>query len=178
MDSSKVNGIRVDSRAYAVIFKLLALVTFAGTLYVAFKVSDFGSQLGVTASNNPATWIVLVVGIFSSLMLASVGLILNMLCAIFDRLDFPALLPPANLTSFNSNVPLIPADGSSANLIGSAMAPQSPETTPGYNPRATKSPKREAPDLSSNQKTSLTDYEKPKSKLWMQLTKERHFFND
>lgn len=76
---------RANSRPWGQFFQVLALLTFAATIYGTFKVSALGSEIGIGAIHDPLTWFVFLGGAFASLMLAGFGQTLGMLCAIYDR---------------------------------------------------------------------------------------------
>jgi len=172
MNERTSEGIRANSRVVGIAFQVLAILTFGGTIILAFKVANLGSEVGVQPSNDPAPWIIFVAGAFASLLMTGVGSTLGMLCAIYDRQV--------------SNRPLLSGERNSPPTLStpsprvSAVIPSAPPPIVNESYRITP-PSDSWPKPSNAQPTKAqvpSGPTKKKSGLWEQLTKERHFFKD
>ncbi len=85
MEKAESQGLWGTAYALSLLLRLSGLLTLVGTFYVAKRVSQAGSSFGITPSNDPATWVVLVGGIFATLMIEAAGFTLAMLCVIYER---------------------------------------------------------------------------------------------
>jgi hypothetical protein len=86
MGEATSEAVRGNARVVGVLLQCLSLVTLIATFIVAIAIAQQGQQLlGLTATHDPAPWIVLAAGVIASLMFAGLGYALGMLCAIYDR---------------------------------------------------------------------------------------------
>ena len=156
---------RAGARIFGSIFQFLAVFALLGTIWATAEVASLGSQIGIDGTKDPATWIVLVSGLFVSCVLAGFGYTLGMLCAIYDRQSMHApvavVAPKAIPTSYSLIRPTY-------YTIPTMMStkPQ-PEPTP--------------PIQRDGSVSIQSDVEQPttpvarRNILWEWLTRERHF---
>src|ERR1039458_9429567 len=76
---------RGGARFFGIIFQFLAVGALFGTLAITAYVTHLGTEIGINGTRDPLTWIVLVSGLFVTCVLAGLGYILGILCAIYDR---------------------------------------------------------------------------------------------
>jgi hypothetical protein len=136
------------------------VVTLVATFIVAMVIAQQGQQLlGLTATHDPAPWIILAAGVSASLMFAGLGYSLAVLCAIYDR---QGTLDPARGGTSSSALKPQSTDWRAARSLDvvsrAAPAPTAIATTPGENVSA----------------TSVNAPVVPQGALWGALTKERH----
>ena len=156
---------RAGAATLGVTLELLSIVTFAGTIWATFKVAELGTQIGISSTNDPASWFVFGAGLFISSVLLGIGYTLTFLCAIYDRQKSRSsgVGGPDRATSGR-----IPNEAKkyrqSHSLVNSEEAPAPP-------PPAVKS-------VSTPQLDTLKSPESggpEKSSVWEWLTRERHF---
>jgi hypothetical protein len=172
MNERTSEGIRTNSRVVGIAFQVLAMLTFSGTIILAFKVANLGSEVGVQPSNDPAPWLIFAAGTFASLLMTGIGSTLGMLCAIYDRQV--SNRPP--LSEVRLSTPASPPLPPRASAV---IAPPSPPTiheSYRITPRSDSTPTPSKAEPTNAQE--LNDATEKKSGLWQQLTKERHFFED
>ncbi len=85
---------RVNARAFGVTLLIFSVASLLGTIWAYFKVSSLGTQIGVNAVQDPASWVVLVGGMFITFALAGLGTTLGILCAIYDRQEASTPVAP------------------------------------------------------------------------------------
>jgi len=169
VDKEKREAIRIDTYAFSVIVRFIALLMFIGTIYVAYEADQLGWSFNVAPQHNPLPWIVLATGVVGSLLTFSMGLGLAMLCAIYDQQDVrtnkseergrPKLIP--------STEPPFPPPPSRAKTA---------DTTTMFG-RSSASSIRTTPPPENIDNHDAGEREKSineKSGLWEQLTRERH----
>lgn len=161
--------IRDNTRAIGVLLQGLSVLTLFGTFFAAFKVASFGSQLGVSASHDPATWIIVVVGLIASLLLAGLGYALAISCAIYDQNEVHLARTLGALRPM--------AESARNRVTSSPVAPPNPRTS------APPPPLPATPNTPSPQDRRARIFGGPEDSiatkrggLWEALTKERHFF--
>jgi hypothetical protein len=172
MNERTSEGIRANSRVVGVAFQVLAILSFCGTIVVTAKVANFGSEIGVQPSNDPAPWLVFIAGAFASLLLTGVGSTLGILCAIYDRQE--SIRPALSTVRVSS-----PSSSPSPPRTGVAIPAKSPPAiheSYRITPEPDPTPPSSGAQLTKAQIPSVPT--KKKSGLWEQLTKERHLFID
>jgi hypothetical protein len=159
MNNNARAAIRLNARTVGVTLQALSAFTFLGTIYATMKVANLGSELGLSGSNDPAPWIVLVTGVFVAMLLAGVGYSLAMLCAIYDR-QTPSIPEP--------DVRSRPTNGS----------PNSPTATGAWEKLARNESAephiQQPPTVEFATEEPTVKPPKETSALWRQLTRERH----
>lgn len=85
MTQQKMDNKRAGARAFGIIFQCLALVTILGTLIAVANVAHKGQSVGITNNHDADIWIISASGLFAACVLAGIGYVLGMLCAIYDR---------------------------------------------------------------------------------------------
>lgn len=171
MNARTNEGTRANARFYGITFHCLAILTICATLFAAAKVAKAGSDLGVQPSNDPAPWVILVVGILAALLLTGFGSALGILCAIYDRQESIQGVPGALRVPIPSPSPIAPNTSSSRPI---ASAPTIHEA---YRIK----PEVDKPSITNDAqsaKAQTPSASKATSVLWGILTKERHFFSD
>jgi hypothetical protein len=96
MNSPPSSQLRASAYAVGIVLRSLAVVTFIGTILVAFEIGRGGSVIGVSSPRNPVLWVVGFSGIAFSTLLVGVSETLALLCAVYDRqtpLDSPLAAP-------------------------------------------------------------------------------------
>jgi len=97
MSQMTMESKRAGARAFGIILQLLAAVSVLGACIVANAVARSDSSTGVSAGHDRVVWIILAAGLFASCVLAGLGYILGLLCAIYDRQTPGARVePPGN----------------------------------------------------------------------------------
>ncbi len=76
-------GVRRFAEPFGVVCRVLSVPMLAAAVVVPLFVHRVLVEHGIQDSFTP--WIVLLVGLFATLMVAAVGLMLDMLCVIYDR---------------------------------------------------------------------------------------------
>ena len=76
---------RGGARVFGAIFQILAVISLVGTVAAVAVVAHLGTEIGIDGTTDPATWIILASGLFMTCVLAGLGYILGILCAIYDR---------------------------------------------------------------------------------------------
>jgi hypothetical protein len=162
---------RSGAEFFGGLLQLLATLTLVGTLVAVVNVNHFASEFGIGVSNDPAIWIILVVGLFISSTLAGIGYALGILCAIYDRQGIattsqgrestpwpstPTPPPPFVPGTINPNIERAPKP----NL--SEIRPTPPTQGKKESPEALKPEERTTPRAIA------------KSRFWESLTRERH----
>jgi hypothetical protein len=174
MSARSSAALRDNARLFGVIFETLAVLSFFGTLIATEKVANLGSQLGIGAVNDPASWFVFVGGLFASLMLAGIGFALGILCAIYDRqeltskeLGILAMQSVATETSRYQNQEVMNPVGHREKPAPTPAAAKIVPPPPPIIKPVTPSTSADIPDNDSMAQKSI---------LWDWLTRERHIF--
>ena len=155
---------RAGARILGVIFQLLAVAAMVGTMAATAYVANLGTQIGIDGTKDPVTWIVLASGLFMTCVLAGLGYILGILCAIYDRQE--AAKPVLNV------VP---------RTMPRSYAPKPAPYRPNPITLATEEKPAPAPPVQRPVSPPLREPQHPttpaaeKSVLWEWLTRERHF---
>jgi len=76
-------GVRRFAEPFGVVCRVLSVPMLAAAVVVPLFVHRVLVEHGIQDSSTP--WIVLLVGLFATLMVAAIGLMLDMLCVIHDR---------------------------------------------------------------------------------------------
>lgn len=164
MSSRNGEALRANARPLGLIFQTLSVLTIAATLYGTFRVSALGSQVGIGAVHDPISWFIFLGGMFAGLMLAGVGHVLGMLCAIFNRQDHspmkPGVRPPMSAPSLGDQGQ---QSGARPSVWDRVVDKEVEEAVVR---RATVPPRRQSPTNASQNSTDG---------LWGWLTRERHF---
>lgn len=151
---------RAGARVVGVLLQCLAVVCLIGAFVIAYELAQAGQRdLGVPASNDPAPWITLGVGLIAALTFAGLGYSLAILCAIYDR-QTSAPTAPEPLGSF----------GPPASTPAPRPSPAPLAIPPG--PVASSVDPRARPDSTADE--SAVGSARSPSALWEALTKERH----
>jgi len=155
---------RGGARVFGIIFQFLAVAALVGTLAAMAYVAHLGTDIGIDGTKDPLTWIVLASGLFVTCVLAGLGYILGILCAIYDRQE-PAervldVVPRTMPRTQPSKPP--PYRPSPITLIEDEIVAPTPPVQRPVSPPPLREPK--AP----------TSREDEKSVLWECLTRERH----
>jgi hypothetical protein len=163
MSETTRDNVRCNARVVGILLQCLSVVTLVATFVVVVTVAQQGQQLfGVTATHDPAPWIVLAAGVIASLIFAGLGYTLGMLCAIYDR---QATVEPSfsALGSGTTNPHSAEWRAALAREVEARDVPKSIIATSIENTNA-------APPI-----TSVSAQMVPQGGLWEALTKERHF---
>lgn len=156
---------RAGAATLGVTLVLLSAVTFVGTIWATFQVAHLGTQIGISSSNDPASWFVFGSGLFISSILLGIGYTLTFLCTIYDRQESPSSgggnhKQGTPIRIPNQPLPYRPRPTALAAEEKPAPTPSVPRT---ITPPPLREPKPPAPQVAE------------KSVLWEWLTRERHF---
>ncbi len=175
MNSRRSNDLRSAAYFFSIVLRGLSLASVVGTIFVTYKVSQLNTTLGITNSQDPATWIVLVSGSAIAVIFAAGGYALGILCAIYDRQSLTSKEVGALALQFSSDFET--QSGRNHGVRGHVVQKEVVEpSTPKQNVKLPPLIETESFARSTLGNIPAGDSNEPRGVLWARMTRERHVF--